>query len=591
MIRKVKSQKSKVKTTSQELKFYLLTFGFAFCVLNFAFPCYAKEVTILYTGNTHAMLYPCSCPIEQDGGIARRATLVKELRKKTPGLLLLDCGSFTASGLMDEYTQNTQLDMQRSEVNLKAMELMQYDAVGINSDEFNFGKDFFLKNARKNNPAFLSVNLESDKVEPYIVKQVSGIKIGIIGLTNITVSQKSEGLKVSQPKAISQLVSRLRNEGIEVVIVLSTLGKKEDLDLISQVKGIDILFMGHNPVKEEWEPKVGSTFIVRPYWQGRKLGKLTLEIENGKLLNCKTEEIRLSDNIADDPGVLAMLPRCYSDVNCKQDGLSGSCQNPGELKAKCLFSQPNKVKLVIISAKDCTVCNSEPVLDFLKKQFPGISAEYVDLSQAQNLIKDLSIQVLPAYIIAGEVEKEDNFNNFKNNLEKRGSVYILKPQVSGVSYYLNRQVHKGGLDLFFSLFEEDAAVLLSYLREFNPNLHFLALEKENGFDAKNGSPEVEEYLRGVCVQKYYPQKSWDYFICRAKNINSSWWEDCLPEADALKIRTCAKGPEGAELLRENIALNKELQVMFGPSYLLDNYQIFSTHGVPAKEELRKVIKR
>ena len=552
---------------------------------------YAKEITILYTGNTHAMLYPCSCPIEQDGGIARRASLVKELRKKSPGLLLLDCGSFTAGGLLDEYIQNTHLDMQRSEVNLKAMELMQYDAVAIGGDEFNFGKDFFLKNARKNNPAFLSANLESDKVEPYIVKQVSGVKIGIIGLTNSAAGQKSEGLKIGAPKAIGQLVARLKNEGVEVVIVLSTLGKKEDLDLISKVKGIDVLFMGNNPAKEDLEAKLDSTFIVRPSWQGRKLGKLTLEVKNGKLLNCKTEEIRLSDKIADDPDVQAILPHCYSDANCKKDGLTGSCQNPGELKASCLFIEPNKLRLIVISAKDCVVCNTDPVLELLKKQFPGISAEYVDVKRAQNLIKSLSIKVLPAYIIGGEVEKEKNFDSFKNNLELIGELYLLKPQVSGISYFIDRQPRKGSLDLFFSIFDKDAAEFLSVLRGFNPSLHFLTVEKENGFDAKNGSLEVEEYLRGVCVQKYYPQKFWDYLICRAKNINSSWWEDCLLEADAQRIRTCAKGPEGALLLKENIVLNKEVQVMFGPSYLLDNSQIFSSSALPDKEEFRKIIKK
>ncbi len=552
---------------------------------------YAKEITILYTGSTHAMLYPCSCPIEHDGGIARRASLVKELRKRSPGLLLLDCGAFTAGGPMDEYTQNTRLDMQRSEVNFRAMELMRYDAVAISGDEFNFGKDFFLKNARKNNPAFLSVNLGSDKVEPYIVKQVSGVKIGIIGLTNLAAGQKSEGLKIAAPKAIDQMVSRLKNEGVEVVIVLSTLGIKEDLDLISKVKDIDILFRGSNPIKEDVEAKVGPTFIVRPSWQGRKLGKLTLEVKDGKLLNCKTEEIRLSDKIVDDPDVLAMLPRCYSDANCKKDGLIGSCQNPGELGASCLFTEPNKLRLIVISAKDCVVCNTEPVLELLKKQFPGISAEYVDLERAQNLIKDLSIKVLPAYIIGGEVEKETNFGSFKNNLELKSGLYLLKPQVSGVSYFIDRPPRKGGLDLFFSIFDKDAAGLLSVLKEFNPSLHFLAVEKENGFDANNGQLEIEEYLRACCVQKYYPQKFWDYLICRARNINSSWWEDCLPEDDAFKIKTCAKGPEGALLLKENIALNKEVQVSFGLSYLLDNYQIFSSRGVPDKEDLRKIIKK
>jgi len=567
-----------------------IIFLFALLILSLS-DLYAKEITILYTGNTHAMLYTCSCPIERDGGVARRASLVKELRKKHPELLLLDCGAFTAGGSMDEYIQNTRLDMQRSEVNLKAMELMHYDAVAIGSDEFNFGKDFFLKNARKINPAFLSANLESDKVEPYIIKQVSGIKIGIIGLTSSAASQRSEGLKVFAPKTIGRLVSRLKNEGVEVIIVLSTMGVKDDLDLISKVKDIDILFRGSIPLTEDTQAKVGSTFIVRPFWQGRKLGKLTLEVKNGKLLNCKIEYIPLSDKILDDPDVKVMLPRCYSDANCRKDTLVGSCQNPGELNASCLFIEPNKLRLLVISAKDCVVCNTEPDIKLLRKQFPGISPEYVDIGQAQSLIKDLSIKVLPAYIISGEVEKEDNFENFKNNLEFKNGLYLLKLEVSGISYFINRKVKKGNLDLFLSLFDKDAAGLLSVLREFNPNLHFLAVEKGNGFDAKNGAPEIEECLRGVCVQKYYPQKFWDYLLCRSKNISSSWWDDCLLNDEAQKIRTCAKGLEGALLLKENIALNKEVEVSFGLSYLLDNYQIFSSHGVPNKEELSKIIKK
>ena len=573
----------------KSVKFILFIFGFiALSVSNL----YAREAVILYTGNTHAMLYTCSCPIERDGGVSRRASLVKEVRRKYPGLLLLDCGSFTAGGLMDEYIQNTKLDMQRSEVNFKAMELMRYDAVAVSSDEFNFGKDFFLRNARKNNPAFLSANLDLDKVEPYIIKQVSGIKIGIIGLTSLAAAQKSEGLKVTAPKAVGQLISRLKNEGVEVVIVLSTLGIKDDLDLISKVKDIDILFRGSSPIKEDVDAKVGSTFIVRPYWQGRKLGKLILEVKDGKLSNCKAEDIRLSDKIADDPDVQAILPNCYSDANCRKDGSTGSCQNPGELnKASCLFAEPNKLRLIIITAKNCVVCNTEPVLEVLKKQFPGINAEYLDLKQAQKLIKDLSIKVLPAYILGGEIENESNFSDFKHNLELVGGLYLLKPQVSGISYFINRQVKKGSLDLFFSMFDKDAAGLLSVLKEFNPILHFLAVEKGNGFDTKNATPETEECLRGVCVQKYYPEKFWDYLICRAKNISSSWWEDCLPAADTQRIRTCARGAEGALLLKENIALNKEVQVSFGLSYLLDNYQIFSSRGVPDKEDLRKIIKK
>ena len=572
------------------MKKLILSLGFFALTLS---NLYAKEAVILYTGQTHAMLYPCSCPIETDGGIARRSTLIKELRKKHPGLLLLGCGNFTAGGVMDEYTQNAKLDMQRSQVNLKAMELMRYDAVSIGPDEFNFGKDFFLKNARKSNPAFLSANLDSDKVLPYVIKESGGVKIGIIGLTGLEAGQKSEGLKVKPPAAIGELVAKLRKQGVEVVVVLSTMGEQEDLKLISQVKDIDILFTGYNPARGETRAKVDSTFIVRPVWQGRKLGKLILEVKDGRLLNCRIEEERLSDKISDDPAIKAILPACYSDANCKKEGMVGSCRNPGELKSSCLFAKPNKVSLLIINAKDCVVCQAEPALGFLKREFPGIAPErlYFPDPASQKLVDNLDIQALPAYLLGREIEKEKNFGRIKDNLELKGEFYMLKPRISGISYFFKRPIKKGSLDLFLSLFDQEAPQLLNVMQEYKPELHFLAVEKEGSFDAKNGAIEAQEYLRSVCVQKYYPKKFWDYLFCRTKDIKSSRWEQCLGQANTSKVKTCAMGQEGVKLLKENTALNKELQIMFGPTYLLDNREIFSSRGVPGREEFKKLIKK
>ena len=574
----------------KSIRSMLFISGFLLLMVNIS---YARDITIIYTGQTHAMLYPCSCPIQSDGGVSRRLTLVKQLKKKYPGSILLDCGAFTAGGLMDVYTQNTQLDMQRSEVNLKAMQLMQYDAVGISPDEFNFGKEFFLRNAKKSDPVFLSANIESDKLLPYIIKESNGVKFGIIGLTGLYASQKSEGLKVNEPKNFNELINRIKKEGAQVIIVLSTLGEKEDLKLISKNKDIDILFVGYNPVKDEPQSKADSTYLLRPSWQGRKLGKLTLNIKDGKLINLKNEEERLSDKIADDAAIQSILPRCYSDLDCRKEGSLGSCQSPGQLSAGCTFIEPNKVSLRIITAKDCTVCNIEPMLGALKKQFPGISEKYIYFpnAQAKKIIDDFGIIGLPAYIIGKEVEKEKSFEGIKNNLEPKGDYYLLKPEVSGISYLFNRKVEKGRLDLFFSIFDKSTFSLLAATKDLNPRLHFLTVEKTEGFDAKNGAAEVEEHLRGVCVQKYYPEKLWEYLSCRSKNVNSSWWDDCLGGADIAKVKSCAKGPEGVKLLKENISLSKELQIMFGPAYLLNNQEIFSSQGVSDKEELKKVIKK
>jgi len=568
----------------------LFIFSFLFLTVSIS---YAKDITIVYSGQTHAMLYPCSCPVKQDGGIARRASLIKELRKIDPALLLLDCGAFTAGGLMDEYTQEPQLDTKRTLINLKAMELMQYDAIGISSDEFNFGKEFFLEMSKTTNLVFLSANLELDKIVPYIIKDRLGVKIGIIGLTNVSANQKAKDIKIDEPKKIKELISRLKKDGVEVIVVLSTLGEKEDLKLISEVKGIDILFIGQNPLKDESFTKVDSTFMLRPSWQGRKLGKLILEINDGKLINCKTEEIIVSDKIADNADILSILPRCYSDTNCRKEGFIGSCKNMGNSDAECEFRQPNKISLRVISSKECTVCNVEPIVNEMKKKLPGITVEYFYYpdSAAVKIIEGLPISGLPVYIFGKELEKDENFYNIKDDFISTGDFYLLKPQIGGLSYFFNREKIENSLDLFFSMFEKDTDKLLSTIEEFKPNLHFLAVENVQGFDAKNGLLEVEEYLRAVCVQKYYPKEFLSYLICRSKNINSSYWDDCISKVDLSSIKACARGAEGVKLLKENISLSKELKIMFGPAYLLNNQEIFSSQGIPSKEEFRKITKK
>jgi hypothetical protein len=154
-----------------------------------------------------------------------------------------------------------------------------------------------------------------------------------------------------------------------------------------------------------------------------------------------------------------------------------------------------------------------------------------------------------------------------------------------------RQNIKGKLDLFISLFGQDIPELLDTVKEFNPTLHFLTIEESGKFGAARGNLEVEENLRSVCVQKYYPKSFWGYLSCRAKNIESSWWEDCLKDMEVTKIKSCARSDEGRILLEENIQLNKELKIMFGPTYLIDNQEIFSSQGVPSREELKKIIKK
>ncbi len=570
---------------------------FVFCILGPMFTCYAQDITILYTGSTHAMLYPCNCPKEQDGGVSRRLSLIKQLKKEYPQALLLDTGGFFAGGLLDEYIQNTEFDQQRTLLNLKAMELMKYDALNIGSDEFNFGQDFFKANAGKTNLTFLSCNISADEpsfIKPFIIKEISGIKVGIIGVTDLFARKKLERPQIIEPIiALKKSVEELRKNPVNVIVVLSYLAEDDTQALISNVKGIDVIISAFPSEKEgaSYE-KMGNILLLRSSWQGRKLGKATIILKDNKIAGYKVEELRLSDKIQDDPQVLSFIPQCFQDTNCRKDGLAGACFNPGKLNSQCSFEEANKINLLILTPKKCKTCDTQRVINLLKGDFPKlvVSYEYYPGKKAGDLIKKFSLSSLPAYLLGKEVEKEKKFEGLKGNLKAKADFYLLKPEFSGITYFINRPKIDKRLDLFISLFDKDAAALLNITREFNPQLHFLAVEKDGGFDAAGGGQEVEEYLRAVCIQKHYPEKFWNYIGCRAQNPGSSWWDDCAgPGMDLNEIKMCARGSEGALLLKKNIELNKEIKAMFGPVYLIDNQEIFATKAAPSKEELRKIV--
>src|SRR3989449_9026676 len=91
-------------------------------------------ITILHTNDTHSQIDPI---LENDktyagkGGVARRATLVKRVRKENPSTLLIDAG--------DVLQGTPYFNFYRGEVEYKAMSMIGYDAGTIGNHEFDNG--------------------------------------------------------------------------------------------------------------------------------------------------------------------------------------------------------------------------------------------------------------------------------------------------------------------------------------------------------------------------------------------------------------------------------------------------------------------
>ena len=563
--------------------------------------CFAEKITILYTGSTHAALYHCDCPVQPDGGVGRRMAKVKELREKNPNVILVDAGGFFAGGELDEHSQGVQLDKTRNEINLKALELMGYDAVSAGDDEFNFGSDYLSAQAKKSKMAFLSCNLKLDGLKPYLIKKVSGINIALIGLTNPQAKAKSNGLEIEDPyQALARTILEVKKEKAEVVVVLSYLGEEEDTKLITQIDGVDAIISAKPQDTPEPSSKIGKGLLARASRQGRRLGKLDIELENKKIKETRVEDIRLSKEIADWPQLKKQVPACFEDSACREEGLIGKCLNPGKMNSSCGYEKPKQISLLVIQPKDIKVVHQEKFLSFLKKLFPGLQLNFVDSNSeaGKSWVVKSQAKLFPVYLIAKEADTQGEFKDIKDFAELKDNYYYLIPRLSGGSIFVGRQKMANKLDVFMGAKGNRGVEALSVLRdlearhkELEVKLHYLAVEGQNGFTAPGGLAELEEDIRQVCISKYQPDKLWDYALCRFKNQDSSWWDVCAGQfgINPTAIKKCALSQEGLDLLRENIGLNKELEISIGPVFLVNNNEVYAAKNFSRVEELEKLL--
>ncbi len=562
----------------------------------------AREVKIVFTGQSYAMLYPCQCPVDPDGGIARRAASIKDIRAASPDAVFVEAGSSFGSGQMDLYAKNYEEDMRRTEIYLKGLKLMNYDALLLSGQEFSFGAAFIEKYPEL---PFVSSNIHSWK-KSFVLKDLGWIKIGILGLTDSLAQTKgAEGFDLSKP-VISAKVKELKNLGAGLVIVLSALSPDEDLKLLKDIKGIDVVINGSPSYVSVNLEEAGGFIHLRTWWQARRIGVLSLDMIDGKIRDKKLESIRLGSEVADDKDVSAILPQCFSEGDCKRTaGMTVKCENPGTEKAQCSYIQSQQLSLTVIEPKVCNSCRVEDLLTGMQNSFGKMKIErlFEDDPRAKSIIEEFGLTMLPAYLFSKDIKESQYFSSLEPVFEEGREFYLVKPEKSGVSYLLGRKRVPKRLDVIFGFDNRIKPELFMLLKEFagkhrdvNVRIHLLAIpdEKNDGeFLARGGSvAELEELMRIACIDTLYPGKVFDYLACRAGKRQSGWWDSCLPQALKNKttiIKDCALSGRGKNAMKSHTQLTQELKIASGPTFIIDNTEIFGIIEVPPMDEFEKVV--
>ena len=219
----------------------------------------SKKITILHTNDVHSHIFPFSSNDKKRanlGGIARRSTIINNIRKENPNTLLLDAG--------DIFQGTPYFNYFGGELEFKLMSLLKYDATTIGNHDFDNGIEGLhaqLPNAKFD---FISSNYDftntimDGSVNQFRIYEKNQIKIGVFGLgvelNGLVNSNAYKETKYLDPIEIAQDMSSLlkNDKKCDLIICLSHLGYKynnpnkvSDIVLAKKTKNIDLIIGGH----------------------------------------------------------------------------------------------------------------------------------------------------------------------------------------------------------------------------------------------------------------------------------------------------------------------------------------------------------
>lgn len=292
-------------------------------------------VTLIHTGDFHGHLIPRpnlrsdAAGHSTEGGLARIATRIKELRAEHPDALLIHTGDTIQGSAEVLYT--------RGQAIVDIVNTFGIDAFAPGNWEFVYGTQRFLELFGPVNPVApwnsIAANLYYDPnnngvrdpgedqrvLPPYLIRQVGAVKIGILGLTTDRGPQVvgravtrgfyflKNGAEVDAEVAAQ--VKHLREvERVDLLVVASEMGLANNIRIAEAIPGIDVV-LSSDMHEETTSPVVTrhGTLVIEEGQDGTMLGKLRLLVQDGRVKSWNFNAYRITDDNPEDAAVAAMV--------------------------------------------------------------------------------------------------------------------------------------------------------------------------------------------------------------------------------------------------------------------------------------------
>lgn len=231
----------------------------------------------------------------------RFQALVDDIRKENENVLIFTAGdNFTGNPIVDQYPDQgfPMIDLMNS---------IGFTAGAIGNHEFDYGQETQGKRFAQANFPMLSANISSadpSGLNPPAYKIFTlknGLKVGVLGLIQVN----SSGIPDTHPTKVTGVIFtdpvkkateyRWLRDSCNIFIALTHLGYETDIELAAIFPEPDLILGGHSHTLVSNPKEFNGVLIMQAGSNLKNLGKTTLQLVDGKVVNKKGEIISVID--------------------------------------------------------------------------------------------------------------------------------------------------------------------------------------------------------------------------------------------------------------------------------------------------------
>jgi len=246
---------------------------------------------------------------------------------------------------------------------MKTYNLMGYDAFTPGELDLAFGIDRLRQLSKEAQFPFLLANLLDSRSGkpvflPYRIKEIRGIKIGLIGLISNKYplenppEEKGKYFLEDPVKTAGGLLVQLKRS-CQVIVVLGHMSLDEQANLAQAVPGIDFILSGHISQYERDPVQVKETRIFNAGSRGEYLGRVDF-IMKSKKPQAQYQLVALATDYADHPRMIESISQYKSNLQGYVQGLAQAGQRVG---ADSVGPDGSTTQLQFMGDRYCLPCH------------------------------------------------------------------------------------------------------------------------------------------------------------------------------------------------------------------------------------------